>query len=139
MPYFCFMTKLFTGVIAAMLLLSCGSSELTKAEDAQDAGRQFIRSCLDGDYEKARFFLMKDEDNLRLLEKWQRDYQQMSGQAKRSYREASIRPIAITSVSDTLTTYRYHHTSNTKDTFTLHVVKVNDEWLVDLKSIISPK
>jgi len=133
------MTKIFTGVIAAMLLLSCGSNELTKAEDAQDAGRQFIRACLDGDYEKAKFYLLKDEDNLRLLEKWQHDYQQMSGQVKRSYREASIRPVAITPVSDTLTTYRYHHTANSKDTFNLHVVRVNDEWLVDLKSIIAPK
>jgi hypothetical protein len=32
----------------------------SKAEDAQDAGREFIRASLDGNYDKAKFYLLKD-------------------------------------------------------------------------------
>jgi hypothetical protein len=54
--------------------LSCNSSAgggYKKAEDAQDAGTQFIRASLDGDYDKAAFYLLKDTTNLMLFEKQQ--------------------------------------------------------------------
>lgn len=125
-----------TGLLIALFAFSCGGDSYTKATDAQDAGREFIRASLNGDYRKAKFYLLKDDDNLRLFEKNLSDYNHLSADAKRSYREANIRPVSITPVNDSLTKYTYWHTSNQKDTFTLSIVKVNDEWLVDLKSII---
>jgi hypothetical protein len=137
-PYFCFMINKTTALLIAIIIISvsCGDGALKKADDAQDAGREFIRASLDGDYRKAKFYLLKDDDNLRLFEKNQSDYQHLSAEAKRLYREANIRPVSITPVDSTRTKYTYWHTSNPKDTFTLAIVKVNDEWLVDLKSII---
>jgi hypothetical protein len=134
--YFCRMIYKTTGLLIAIIFVSCGSGGYTKATDAQDAGREFIRASLDGDYRKAEFYLLKDDDNQRLFEKNRSDYQHLSADAKRSYREANIRPVTITPVNDSLTTYTYWHTSNTKDTFTLSIVRIKDEWLVDLKSII---
>jgi hypothetical protein len=113
-----------TGLLIILVAFSCGPSSYKKADDAQDAGRQFIRASL------------QDDDNLRLFEKNHSDYQHLSGDAKRAYRDASIRPVTIAPVNDSLTKYTYWHTSNPKDTFTLRVVRVNGEWLVDLKSII---
>jgi hypothetical protein len=125
-----------TGLLIALFAFSCGNDSYSRAEDAQDAGRQFIRASLDGDYKKAKFYLLKDDDNLRLFEKNQSDYQHLSAEARRAYRDASIRPVSITPVDSIQTKYTYWHTSNPTDTFTLRVVKVNGEWLVDLKSII---
>lgn len=124
------------GLLIALLAIACNNDKLEKAENAQDAGRQFIRASLDGDYRKAKFFLLKDDDNLRLFEKYHNDYQQLPGNEKRQYREANIHPLSITPINDSLTKYKYQHTANLKDTFTLSVVRVNGEWLVDLKSII---
>ena len=105
-------------------------------EDAQEAGTQFIRASLDGDYAKARFFLLKDSTNLLLIKQQQINYEQLSSETKRINREASIRPIEIKNESDSVTLYKYYHTSNTKDTTTIRIVRDKGEWLVDLKSIL---
>src|ERR1700754_1918767 len=89
--YFCPMIKITTGLLIVFMTIGCGSGNYEKATDAQDAGREFIRASLDGDYKKAEFYLLKDDDNMRLFEKNRSDYQHLSADAKRSYREANIR------------------------------------------------
>lgn len=127
-----------TALLIAVLVVACGDGAYKKADDAQDAGRQFIRASLDGDFAKAKFYLLKDDDNLYLFETWQRNYEKMPLEGKRSYREANIRPVGIEAVNDSLTEYKYKywHTSNPKDTVILSVKKVNGEWLVDMKSYL---
>jgi hypothetical protein len=131
------MIKYLTIIAMTVILAACGgSSDYYKAEDAQDAGRQFIRASLDGNYEKAKFYLLKDDDNLTLLRKQQINYQQLSKEDKRSFADANINPIAITPINDSTTTYKYHNSFHTTDTTTIRIIKVNNEWLVDLKSVI---
>ena len=108
-----------------------------KATDPQDAGREFIRASLDGDHQKARFYLLQATTNLLLMEKQQRDYEHLSHEEKAKHRESSIRPVSITKVNDSVTAYKYYNTYNPKDTTSIHVVKSGDQWLVDLKSILA--
>lgn len=130
------MQKLLT-VIIIVLIVSCTDEiKYTAAEDAQDAGRQFIDASLDGDYAKARFYLLKDSINLLLIKQQQINYEQLSAEKKRMNREATIRPLEIRSENDSVTLYKYYHTANTKDTTTIRIKKENGTWLVDLKSII---
>lgn len=105
---------------------------LTKAEDAQDAGREFIRASLDGDYEKAKFFMLKDEDNLMILDGWKKVYATYSKDEVKKFKNADIRPANIQALNDSTTIYTYSNTY-TKDTTTLKIVRINNEWLVDLK------
>ena len=109
-----------------------------KAEDAQDAGRQFIRASLDGDYEKARFYLLSDSINLLLISKWQQGFDKMDQNTRQQYREASILPIKIRPVNDSVTIYSFSN-SFRKDTTTVRIVRVQGEWLVDLKEILNDK
>ncbi|HVY76629.1 MAG TPA: hypothetical protein VG890_17490 [Puia sp.] len=127
-------------ILALILLLAgCGEgSTFKKADDAQDAGRQFIRASLDGDYEKARFYLLNDSLNLLLISKWQQGFDQLDKDTRRQYREASILPINITAVNDSVTTYTFSN-SFRKDTTTLRIVRINGDWLVDLKEILNAK
>ena len=135
--YFCPRMKKFFAFLIVATILACNSNpSLIKAEDAQDAGREFIRASLDGDYEKAQFYLLKDSINLMLIEQQRKNYQQLSSHEKKEYKDASIRPIEIKNENDSITTYRYFNTSNPADTTTMRIVKTNGEWLVDLKSII---
>src|SRR5712672_990708 len=86
-------------------LISCHAGKtFNKAEDAQDAGRQFIRASLDGDYEKARFYLLGDSVNLLLISKWQRDFDKLDQNTRQQYREANILPINIHAINDSVTT-----------------------------------
>lgn len=108
-----------------------------KAENAQDAGREFIRATLDGDHQKARFYLLKDTTNLLLIERQQQNYNHLSREEKRQHRESNINPIAIEKINDSTTSYRYYNSYNPKDTTTFNVVKSGGDWLVDLKSILT--
>jgi hypothetical protein len=120
-----------------ILCFACGAGGgYEKAENAQDAGREFIRASLDGDHQKARFYLLKDTTNMLLIERQQRDYEDLSHEEKRKHRESDIHPIRIQKVNDSTTTYEYCNTYNPKDTTTITIVKTHGDWLVDLKSIL---
>jgi hypothetical protein len=122
-----------------IFLFACNAGKtFKKAEDAQDAGRQFIRASLDGDYEKARFYLLNDSINLLLISKWQQGFDKMDRDTRQQYREASILPINIHAINDSVTSYTFSN-SFRKDTTTVHIVRVNGEWLVDLKEILNYK
>lgn len=116
--------------------MSCGGGGYPKAEDAQDAGREFIRATLDGEHDRAKFYLLHDTTNLLLLKQQETNYGQLSGKEKNEFRQSSIRPVEIKQVSDSVTLYKYYNTYRNRDTTTLRIVRVNSDWVVDLKSII---
>lgn len=131
--------KTLPAILLIIFLVACHAGKtFNKAEDAQDAGRQFIRASLDGDYEKARFYLLNDSVNLLLISKWQQDFDKLDAGIRQQYREASILPISIHEMNDSVTTYSYSN-SFRKDTTTVRIVRVNGEWLVDLKEILKQK
>ncbi len=119
------------------LLVSCNNEGYQKAEDAGEAGREFIRASLDGDYDKALFYLLKDSTNtnVMLLDKWRKDYDRRKQEDKVNYKDASIIAIRIDQVNDSTANFVYTNTFERKDTTSIKIVKVNDEWLVDLKDI----
>jgi hypothetical protein len=124
---------------ALLFLAACGNiHSFKKAEDAQDAGREFIRAALDGDYERANFYLYADTTNIMLLSKWKKDYDAMDHEEQKKYRDADILPISIQPVNDSVTSYTYAN-SFKKDTTTIRIVKIKGDWLVDLKEILVSK
>ncbi|HYF30934.1 MAG TPA: hypothetical protein VD993_07430 [Chitinophagaceae bacterium] len=128
--------RLLLAACAAALIASCNEeSGFKKAEDAQDAGREFIRATLDGNYEKAKFYMLKDEDNLWMLDNWKKIYDRFPADSVRQFKNANIRPIKIEALNDSTTLYTYSN-SFTKDTTSVKVVRINKEWVVDLKTFI---
>jgi hypothetical protein len=122
-----------------LFLAACnGSHSYKKAEDAQDAGREFIRAGLDGDYDKAEFYMYHDSTNQMLIDKWKLDYDRMSQDQQKQYKDADILPINIQAINDSTTSYTYANTYK-KDTTTIKVIRVKGDWLVDLKEILKSK
>jgi hypothetical protein len=122
-----------------LLLAACGNPHsFKKAEDAQDAGREFIRASLDGNYEKANFYLYADTTNQMLLNKWKKDYDRLDHEEQKKYKDADILALDIQALNDSVTLYRYANTYK-KDTTTIRVVRISGEWLVDLKEILKAK
>jgi len=119
-----------------LTIIACQNpSNYTKAEDAQDAGREFIRASLDGNYDKAKFYLLKDSANLMLFEKWKSGYDKLSTEERVSYKNANILPVTIENTNDSVINYVYTNSFKNKDTTTIRVIRVNGEWLVDFKDI----
>ncbi len=131
--------KRFIQVCAVMISLSSCKNESAyeKADDAQEAGREFIRASLDGDYDKAKFFLLKDSTNtnVMLLDKWKKGYNKMKEEDKVAFKDASIIALNVQPLNDSTVNYEYSNTFQTKDTTTIKIVRVENEWLVDLKDI----
>jgi hypothetical protein len=121
---------------ALLLVAACNDSHtFKKAEDAQDAGREFIRASLDGNYEKASFYLYADSTNKMMFNKWKKDYDRLSSDEQQKYKDAEIRILDIHPINDSSTSYTYTN-SYKNDTTTIGIVKVNGDWLVDLKEIL---
>lgn len=133
------MKKILVLILLAAMAACSSNQGYKKAEDAQDAGREFIRASLDGDYKKARMYLLNDPDNLALINKQEANYNQLTSLQKAEYKDANIIALTIKKENDSVTNYTYYQSSNVKDTTTIRVVKVKDEWLVDLKSLIKLK
>jgi Domain of unknown function (DUF4878) len=122
---------------ALLLLAACNNSHtFKKAEDAEDAGREFIRASLDGNYEKASFYLYADSTNKMMFSKWKKDYDRMSPEVQQKYKDAEIRILHIDKINDSATTFTYTN-SYKNDTTTVRIVRMDGDWLVDLKEILN--
>lgn len=115
-----------------------GSTEVTTSENDVDAARNFIRSALDGKYDRARRFMIEDSTNNQYLDLLQRNYEsRMDPEDKRGYRESSINIHGIRSVNDSMSVVTYSNSFKKKNDSVM-VVHRADNWLVDLKYSFSP-
>jgi hypothetical protein len=125
-------------VLSIFIIYSCSNEgTYTKAADAQDAGREFIRASLDGDMKKAQFYLVQDSANQYIFNYFRDNYNKYTPEEKNAYRNATIRPIRIQPLDDSTVNYVYSNSYKPSDTTVLKVVKINGEWLIDLKSLRS--
>lgn len=98
-----------------------------------DAARNFIRTALDGRYDKLDEMVLPDSANIALVEVAHMTYQsRMSPEDKRGYREASINIHNVQTVNDSTTIVSYSN-SYKKEKNDLKVVRAGDNWLVDFK------
>ncbi len=122
---------------ALLFFLACNSDGGYKpAADAQEAAQEFVRASLDGNYDKASYYLYHDsaQVNEMLLNKWRTDYGGWSQEDKVGHKNANIIVITTETLADSSLNYVFSN-SYRKDTTTIHVVKANGNWLVDLKDI----
>ncbi len=115
------------------LFTACTSqkSEYRKAEDALDAGREFINSRLQGDFLKAGFYLLPDEKNTSMLASMEKSYREKDKEGRQQWRTASININEVKEQSST-ETFIYFQNSFDKRADTIRVIKQTDNWLVDL-------
>ncbi len=131
------MKQFILALVIGTTIIACNNTEgYKKAEDAQDAARQFIRASLDGDYNKAEFYLYKDTSgvNKMLLDKWKTDYDKWRQEDKVGHKTSNIIVITTEQVNDSTLNYVYSN-SYKNDTTTIKIIRKNNEWLVDLKDI----
>ena len=123
----------------AILLTACGGKQqdYRKAENALDAGREFIGACLQGDFGKAAFFMLPGEKNIQQLKEIEKLYRQKDKEGRQQFRSASINIDEVTDVNDSTTIIRYSNSFD-KLPHTLQVIKQLDNWLVDITNTDNP-
>jgi hypothetical protein len=103
-----------------------------KPENSVDAARDFIRSALDGKFREAREFLLNDSVNTNYMDVAERSYHKSSQDVRDGYRTSTIRIHKTDPVNDSTAIIVFSN-SYKNDHDTLRLLKVNQEWLVDLK------
>ncbi|MGC4038862.1 MAG: hypothetical protein QM764_23090 [Chitinophagaceae bacterium] len=107
-----------------------------KSENDIDAARNFIRSALDGKFSEAKTFLLSDSSNNQFFDVYERGYQRVDADTKRSYHEATINIHNVNNLNDSTTIVIFSN-SFKNDRDTLRVIKKNNQWLVDLKYLFN--
>ncbi len=125
------MKRIFILSFSLFMIFSCNDIDTTypKAENSMDAGREFIDGCLTGDFKKAKFYMLKDSENLQqlsLLEK--------KSKPKNKDLNQKVSIIILDEENKNDSTDIIHYKSSI-DTTTRKVVVVrsNNDWQVDYK------
>ncbi len=122
---FCFLLLFFASCV--------DNNEPAKSENDVDAARNFIRAALDGDYAKARTYMLQDSLNTQLLNTFEDNYRtHMNSEDKRGYRESSIQRMDVRKLSDSVSIVKYSNSYMNK-LDSLKVVNVNGTWVIDFK------
>jgi hypothetical protein len=108
------------------------STNVQKGENDIDAARMFIRSALDGRWKDAKRLVVQDPVNIEDLETAERMADRRDAMTQRNYREAQITIHDTRKVSDSVSVVTYSNTFK-KQRDSVKVVKVGNQWLVDLK------
>lgn len=120
---------------SALLLTACsnGKNEQAAAESDLDAARNFIDAALKGDWKVAHRYMLADSVNNQLIDLNETNYRtHMSAGDKSGYRDATINFYDSRVANDSTTIVNYAN-SYKKQKDSLKVVRINGQWLVDLK------
>lgn len=125
------MSKYFT-IYFLFFLFSCSQQETKPAETPLDAAREYKTACLNGEFDKANFYLTNNSKQNFYFKKLQDDYSKLPSRQKKEVRESSL---IIYSVKEKFnnTTQIILASSYTKIKDTIDVVKQNEMWLIQLK------
>ena len=126
-----------------LLLSACNDSpkeEEIKPANGMDAASKFLRAALDGDYKKARTYLVNDSTNNQMIDIYESDYNNsLPPEDKKAYKTASIRFLKDThEVNDSTTIVHYSNSYKNKPD-SLKVIRVNGQWFIDLNFTFQPK
>jgi len=119
------------------VIFSCTEKHYTKAENALDAGREFIDGCLKGDFDQASYYMVQDDQNKSLLLQQKRNYDAKSKEEKQQYNTASIIIYEDATLNDSTHVINYQN-SYDKVGRKVRVVLQNNTWLVDFKYTFNP-
>jgi len=128
------MKKVYLTVVVCISLAACvgNSNEFPKAENAFDAGREFIDGCLKGDFKRAAFYMVNDVENTNDLQQIKKTYKEKSQDQQQNYYKASIIVNEDETVSDSVHIINYMN-SYDKIARKVKVVLRNNTWQVDFK------
>ncbi len=131
---------LLTGFLFLQFFCACNNEEkVTGSENDVDAARNFIQSALEGDYTRARIYIVADSTNIQYLDAFERNFKnRMSPEDKRGYRNASINIYKVREMDDSTTIVNYSN-SYMKKNDSLKVSRRSGQWLIDLKYSFTAK
>lgn len=124
-------------LIVVFINFSCKNpSGFTKPDDSLDAGREFIRAVLDGDYTKGELYILPNDEDLRLYKNYTSFMKKRSGKELIDLKQSNIIINKVEQISDSVTIINYYNSTVKKPT-DIKLVYQNKEWWVDFSYTFS--
>jgi len=124
--------KLFAAIFLLLLSASCNDKRTNPTTDI-DVARAFIKHILENDFKDAKRFVLDDETNNQYFELSKKEFEHKSKEELKEYKDADIIINELTSVNDSVTIINYSNSYKKESKGKVKVVRVNGQWLVDLK------
>jgi len=134
----------FNFLVAATCIALLSSCSQTKVPNTDlDVARAFINDILSNNFNAAEKLVMKDtinineDTNKQYFDLFKKEYESKSKEELENYRNADIIINEISTVSDSVSIVNYSTSFLRNKSNKLKMVKVNGQWLVDLKYTFS--
>jgi Domain of unknown function (DUF4878) len=126
-------------LIFSGIFIACNQPEgFKKPEDALDAGREFVRAVLDGNFSKAEMYVLPEEDDLMLFNRYKDYVKKRSEKERLNLKSSSIQINKVEEQNDSTTIINYAN-SYSKEPVDIKVIKKNGEWWVDFSYTFAGK
>jgi hypothetical protein len=122
---------LFIGLLAFIIACNNGADEM-KADNALDGGRYFIENCMQGDFSKAKNYLLTSPQNQAIFDSLSAHYFLLDKEGRQQLRQASIQINEIRSIDATHSSFDYQNSLD-KIAQKMMVVSTPEGWKVDLQ------
>lgn len=129
--------KYLTLIIVVVALVSCGSEPVKEPATDVEVARTFVRSILDNNFDEAEKYLLNDETNRQLFDRFRKQYSEKEKAILEQYKKADIIVNDISHVTDSVCIFNYSNSYSMDSKTILKVVRPADKWLIDLKYTFS--
>jgi len=130
--------RYLTLFIVMATLFSCNSGEKKAPVTDVEVATAFVRNLLDNNFTEAEQYLLKDETNIQIFERFKKQYSEKDKAILEKYKQADIIVNATSyEVPDSVFIFNYSNSYSRADKTILKLVRINNKWLVDLKYTFS--
>ena len=123
-------------IIGCMALTSCNTEKKITNTDIEVA-RGFIKDILDNNFKDAETYVLREETNQQYFELFKKEYESKSKAELENYKNADIIINEISPVNDSVSIINYSNTFKKDKSNKLKMVRINGQWMVDLKYTFS--
>ena len=123
-------------LIFCLAISSCNNEKKSTNTDIEVA-RVFIKDILESNFKDAETFVLKEETNQQFFELFKKEFESKSKSELESFKNADIIINEISPISDSVSIINYSNSFKKDKTNKLKMVRINGQWMVDLKYTFS--
>jgi len=123
-------------IICCLAISSCNTEKKSPNTDIEVA-REFIKNILESNFKDAETFVLKEETNRQFFELFKKEFESKTKSELESFKNADIIINEISPLNDSVSIINYSNSFKKDKTNKLKMVRINGQWMVDLKYTFS--
>ncbi|NDE09714.1 MAG: DUF4878 domain-containing protein [Chitinophagia bacterium] len=127
---------LLLSLICCLAISSCNTEKKSPNTDIEVA-REFIKNILESNFKDAETFVLKEETNQQFFELFKKEFESKTKSELESFKNADIIINEISPLNDSVSIINYSNSFKKDKTNKLKMVRINGQWMVDLKYTFS--